>query len=375
MNVLVDGIVFGRQRSGGGISKVWEEYLRRLPDHGIKIRLVIPFRHTNHSLRRLLQQAEKYDLAQDYLYWPSRFFERVSVRSRILQWLYTDGSIDIFHSTYFSTIYDENIRRVVTVHDMIPELFQDVYQSKWNSFVIDGKRKVLENADRIVAVSYNTKKDLVRLYPWIAEDRIRVIHNGLTTYDSNAGITLETICDKYSISVSPRSYFLFVGRRANYKNFGLILDLLEDHPSCRDYTFLCVGGEDGRKLSLYLQERGLSQNFLFLGFVPDDELAVLYRNALALVYPSRYEGFGLPLLEAMASECPVICSDASCFPEVAGDAAFYFDPCSVDSLAEAITRALRSDRTKTIEQGLGNVARFSWEKSVRALLDLYESLA
>ena len=120
--------------------------------------------------------------------------------------------------------------------------------------------------------------------------------------------------------------------------------------------------------------KGLSRNFRFLGFVPDDELVTLYRNAIALIYPSLYEGFGLPILEAMVNECPVVCSNTSSLPEVAGEAAIYFNPYSTESLKEAIVELLRQDRKKVIEKGLENARRFSWEQSVKDLVNIYASL-
>ena len=374
IELFIDGMIFGRQRFGG-ISRVWEEFLQRLPEYGVGIKLLIPFRQANHSLRRLLQQKEKYDLIRDYLYWPKRFFERVPVRSKALGSVYVDDTVDIFHSTYLSTVYDRKIKKVVTIYDMIPELFQDIYRSKWNSWTIDIKSKVLENADRIVAISQNTKCDILRIYPWIPEERVSVIYCGPSESAYDINITLDTISEKHSISLSPEEYFMFVGQRSGYKNFQIILDLFESSTAYRDMLFLCVGGEDDRRLSSLLAKKGLSNNFALLSYVQDNELAVLYRNALALILPSRYEGFGFPIVEAMANECPVICSNSSCFPEIAGDAAFFFDPDSVESLQEAIAGLLRCDRNVIIERGLRNVTRFSWDESTKALMNLYMDLA
>ncbi len=373
MKIFVDGIIFGRQRFGG-ISKQWEEYLKRFPNYGVELKLLIPFGRVNQSLLRLLQQKEKYSIVQDYLYWPSRYFERVSVRSRILKWIYVDDSVDIFHSTYFSTVYSKKIKKVVTIHDMIPELFRNEYRSKWSSLVINTKKMVLENADKIIAVSHNTKKDILRFYPWIPEEKILVIYPA-TTYRNHASITFDSITEKYSVSAHPKEYFLFVGKRDGYKNFQLILGLLKNNKAYRDSLFLCVGGKSDERLLYLLRERGLFGNFIFLDFVEDNELVVLYQNALALVHPSKYEGFGLPIVEAMTNKCPVVCSNTSCLPEVAGDSAFYFDPSSTESLDEAITELLKCDKDEIIRKGLKNVARFSWERSTRILVDVYMSLS
>jgi glycosyltransferase involved in cell wall biosynthesis len=165
-----------------------------------------------------------------------------------------------------------------------------------------------------------------------------------------------------------------VGNREGYKNFDILLDLLDHTGAMGDSLFLCVGGEDPRRLRPKLEERGYGRNFLTCGYIEADRLSTLYRNAIALIYPSRYEGFGLPVLEAMANRCPVICSNTSSLPEVGGEAAFYFDPGLASSLADAIERLLRSDRNRVVREGLGNLGRFSWEASTQSLASLYAAL-
>jgi len=236
------------------------------------------------------------------------------------------------------------------------------------------KRQVMENADKIIAVSQSTKEDILRLYPWIPPERIAVIYNSVSLHDAVSGIPYELLAKKYALDVRPKEYFLHVGFRNGYKNFELILRLLEQDPSCRDWVFVCVGGEKDDIYPEIIATKGLSRNFRFLGFVPDEELVTLYRNAIALVYPSLYEGFGLPILEAMANECPVVCSNTSSLPEVAGEAAIYFNPYSTESLKEAVVELLRRDRKEVIEKGLENARKFSLDQSVKTLVDTYTGL-
>ncbi|MEM2045929.1 MAG: glycosyltransferase family 1 protein [Candidatus Bathyarchaeia archaeon] len=372
MKVFVDGIIFSRQRVGG-ISRMWEEYLKRLPHYGVAVKLLIPFYHHNSSLNRLLKQQKQLEILSDYFYWPLRYFGRVRVRSGILEW-YLDDSINIFHSTYFTTVFNGRIKKVVTIHDMIPEIFEVRSPNRWVHFLIDMKRRVMENADRIIAISYNTKRDILAIYPWIPEEKISVIYHGVSLPKFDANISYECLAEKYALDVKSGEYFLYIGLRGGYKNFELIIKLLEQDHSSRDWIFLCVGGEKNDLLPEIIAEKGLSRNFRFLRFVPDEELMILYRNAIALIYPSLYEGFGLPVLEAMANECPVICSSTSSLPEVAGEAAIFFDPYSVESLKEGIVELLRRDRNEIIAKGLENVKRFSWERSTKALVDIYASL-
>jgi glycosyltransferase involved in cell wall biosynthesis len=364
MKVFIDGLIFGRQQ-WGGISRMWEEYLLRLPDYLQELTLLAPFRHTNRSLSKILERGKLIHVKKDFCYWPARYFERIAVRSKLLNALYVDDTFDIFHSTYLSTVFKKNIKKVVTVYDMIPELFQR-HSSKghWVEKEIAKKEETLKNADCIIVISQNTGKDLLEFYPWIPEDKIRVNYLGFFDKHAEAG-SLEELMERFSLHLEKGNYYLYVGNRKGYKNFRL-LEALVERPEYRDAVFLCVGGEK--------MAGAVKSPFVFLEYADDEALAVLYRNAAALIVPSKYEGFGLPVLEAMANECPVVCSGVSSLPEVGGDAAFYFDPDSVDSLDDALRRLSKADRPTVIEKGKENTKRFSWERSTENLMDIYKSL-
>ena len=372
MNLLVDGIAFASQNLGG-VSRVWEEYLKRLPDYGFRIKLLIPFRHTNSSLARVLEHKERYDIVPDYFFWPKRFFGRVSVRSTLLS-AYLDSSVDVFQSTYLSTICSA-VPKVILIHDMIPELFPAFFPEKWIRSGIEMKRAAVESANHIVAVSQNTKNDLLKIYPAIRPEKVTVIPNGSSVALNRTGVAFDLLAKRHGLAgIPPRSYLLYVGSRNGHKNFGIILELLRNTSTFRDLRVLCAGGESLGSLPTLLADIGLSRNLIFLSAVSDEELSILYQNALALIYPSIYEGFGLPVLEAMTNRCPVICSNTSSLPEVGGDAAFYFTPSSFESLDATITQMMTTDRSDVIEKGLRNAARFSWDLSTRSLATVYESL-
>jgi glycosyltransferase involved in cell wall biosynthesis len=372
MRVFIDGIVFGRQIVGG-ISRTWEELLRRFPRHGIETDLLIPFRRKNYSLQRILEDEDNFHVHNDFFYWPSRYFERVGVRDGVIRTFYLKREDEIFHSTYFSTVYAKGVRKVVTINDMIPEVFQDHYRTRWTQFGIDAKRKVLENADAIVAISANTKKDLLRIYPWIPDRKITVIHLAVSTvfWTIESADTLS----RYGLEKLRGGYFLFVGSGEGYKNFRILVELVKSFPRFRDATFVCVGSRPSPSLQNMLASLGVKDRFMFLEGISDGELGTLYANALGFIYPSQYEGFGLPVLEAMANNCPVVCSGTSSFPEVAGDAAFYFDPDSVASLSSAIEEAMKCDRKVYVQRAQTNLKRFSWDRSTSELIKLYSSIA
>lgn len=383
MNLFIDGLIFARQQ-WGGISRMWEAYLDRLPQYVRDIRLLVPARHRNPSLTKILEQnatgcENRCKIIKDYFYWPVRFFERIPVRSRILDLLYVDGNVDIFHSTFHSTLPGNKTRKLVTIHDMIPELFQVKTGNPWIELEILKKKETLQRADTIISVSHHTKKDLLEIYPWLPEEKIRVIHHGLFREDRSipAGSFEETV-KRLPVTgnreIRPGGYYLYVGNRDGYKNFQLLIDLLTQSSASKDVLFVCVGGEDPAPLLPLLEEKKIKHNFIFTGYADDGELSMLYRNATALVFPSKYEGFGLPVLEAMVNECPVVCSNVSSLPEVGGDAATYFDPDSVDSLQEALDSISKTNRDTLIKKGLENTKRFSWDRSTEKLVEIYHSL-
>jgi glycosyltransferase involved in cell wall biosynthesis len=231
----------------------------------------------------------------------------------------------------------------------------------------------LENADAIVAISANTKKDLLRIYPWIPDRKITVIHLAVSTvfWTIESADTLS----RYGLEKLRGGYFLFVGSGEGYKNFRILVELVKSFPRFRDATFVCVGSRPSPSLQNMLASLGVKDRFMFLEGISDGELGTLYANALGFIYPSQYEGFGLPVLEAMANNCPVVCSGTSSFPEVAGDAAFYFDPDSVASLSSAIEEAMKCDRKVYVQRAQTNLKRFSWDRSTSELIKLYSSIA
>ena len=372
MNVFVDGIIFARQRHGG-VSTVWREYLRRLPNYGVTVQLLLPRQHGSAALSALLEDRQRYHVIRDYFCWPRRIFERAAVRSAVVR-RHLDASARVFQSTYFSTVYGTSIPKVVMLYDMILERQEREPEQRWAEWGIAIKRAALHNADHIVAISQSTRRDLLETYPAISAGKVTVIPLAAEAPERHTRVSFPDVIRKCGLDLAAGSYLLYVGARHGYKNYQIIVDLLRHRRGSRELRVLCVGGESHQRDLAALRALGLERNVLFVEFVGDDELSVLYRNALALIYPSRYEGFGLPVLEAMAEGCPVVCSEAASLPEVGGDAALYFAPESVESLESALTRLLSTARDEIVQRGLRNAARFSWDRSTRALVDLYRGL-
>jgi mannosyltransferase len=372
LSLFIDGIIFG-ERVFGGVARIWEAIIPRLAEREIPLTLLFPARK-HHPLEALPHQHESTRIIYDHFYWPKRFFGDSRFRSSLLTNLYHASDAKIFHTSYFTTLHSPGTRKFVTVYDLIYEIYESRAPSKWVRQVLENKRNAIESADQIICISESTKRDLLRLYSPSLEPKVAVIYSGVAPFSGKGPIRpFRDLADRNGLILRGNDYFLVVGGLDGYKNFKLILDLLDQKPADRDYRFLSVGA--GKNSSVREEAlRKYPANFVFLDFVPNEDLAVLYQNAIGLVYSSLYEGFGLPVIEAMQNLCPVACSNSSSLPEAGGEAAIYFDPRSTDELHHALIRLATCDRLQVTEKGLLQSRKFSWEKTVDDLLNLYKSM-
>jgi glycosyltransferase involved in cell wall biosynthesis len=277
---------------------------------------------------------------------------------------------DIAHPTYYTLLSQREVGQyrcpvVITVWDMIHELFPELYP---NSEFVARKRRAIEAADAILCISENTKQDLLSRYP---VDEAKVL---VTYLAANLAATPVT-----SAQPTPsRPYFLYVGARTGYKNFHGLLSAFAVAATIATETILCVVGprfsDDEDQL---IDEFGLSGKVENYGAVSDSQLATLYQRSLALVYPSLYEGFGIPPLEAMQCGTLVIAANRSSIPEVVGDAGLLFDPDERDDLTDILVHVARHPEARQpfIERGHSRLRKFTWDKTVRDTVEVYRSLA
>ena len=276
------------------------------------------------------------------------------------------GDYDVFHPTYYSPYFLEYCRKpfVLTVHDMIHERFPE-YFPPWDH-TAEEKKLLCSRADRILAVSGRTKSDLVELLG-VPSEKITVVYHG-SSMDSR----------KQSPVRVPGRYLLFVGKREAYKNFSLLAEAAAElMAKDRELFLVCAGGGPLTAAeTAELQRLGLRERVVWTS-VSDSVLAYLYSNALCFIFPSAYEGFGIPILEAFSCACPVVLSDASCFPEVAGDAALYFSSGNKESLAASLSRVVleRELRESLKDRGAARLREFSWGKCAAEVRKVYCELA
>lgn len=279
------------------------------------------------------------------------------------------NKFDVLHTTFYDpyTITHNKRPHVVTVYDMTPELYPEYYSGTLYSCLISkkwiqGKKELVLQADKIIAISENTKKDLVEIYN-IPSEKVKVIYLGYNK--------LPNPCER----LIPEPYILYVGLRDKYKNFKAFVDGIKPILKKEKIKALCIGGGAFTKKEVaFFKENNLEDYFIQMP-VNESGIASAYKHALCFVFPSEYEGFGLPILEAFSCECPVILNNTSCFPEIAKDAALYFNNNNLEEMRSAIKIVLDSAIEKKIllEKAQKQLECFSWTSTARQVYDLYKS--
>jgi glycosyltransferase involved in cell wall biosynthesis len=277
---------------------------------------------------------------------------------------------DVLHETYFTSpesVWGRDVPRVITVHDMIHEKFPDYFSSRDRTSV--RKLQAVERADHIICVSNNTRNDLLEI-SGVPPTKVSVVHHG---YERKS---LPQVSPGFS---GQAPYILYVGLRGGYKNFSGLLGAYAANSFLKgQFRLVCFGGGKFRRSELgYIKSLGLEPGCVDWVGGSDEELTAYYAHAAAFVYPSLYEGFGMPLLEAMDAGCPVVCSNTGSIPEVAEDAAEFFDPMSIESISLALQRVVSSDArsVQLRNNGYRRLADFSWESCAERTLAAYHSVA
>jgi glycosyltransferase involved in cell wall biosynthesis len=281
-------------------------------------------------------------------------------------------NISLLYSTVPEGILFPFVNQVITVHDLIPLKFPESLQkpSHYYRYVLP---VLLKNTQAVICDSESTRKDLLA-HCEVCDKRVYVVHVG---HSSKKFHPLEKgiIKKKYGIT----EYLLYVGDLRPYKNLERSIEAFGSL-NLKDIKFVIVGKKDPRfypALERKVNELSLKEKVLFMGYVPDEDLPSFYSEAVALVHPSLYEGFGLPLLEAMACGCPIVTSNLSSMPEVCGDAAYYVDPYSTDAIAEGMFHVTTRPQLgeSLVRRGFERVKHFSWEKTASEVLKVLKQVS
>jgi glycosyltransferase involved in cell wall biosynthesis len=381
MKLLYDHQIFTWQNYGG-ISRYFCELMSQFTlDPRIDFSLALRYSQNEHLQQN--PQVNRFWTQRNDFFSDSRFFSELQkkIHVNVLNHIFNNQresvkrlkaqEFDLFHPTYYDPFFLKHLGNkpyVLTIFDMIHEIFPDTFEK--NDLTRNRKKILAENAKQIIAISGNTKKDIIK-YLDVPEDKIQVIYLA----DTLSRIKNADSSNVPSSITVPEKYLLFVGNRPGYKNFTFLLEAL--FPVLKkneNLHIICAGGGD-----FSAAEKNLMQKMNMVTRVhhyPADNatLLYLYKNAYAFVFPSLYEGFGIPVLEAFSCGCPTVLSNTSSLPEVGGDAALYFDPVDRTSLTNAVERILSDEnmREDLIKKGCSRSKLFSWEKTSAMTKKVYE---
>lgn len=367
MRIAFDHQTFVLQ-SYGGISRYFARLARGLLDLDQQVRIFAPL-HRNMYLSTLPIETVSGRHIHRYPPKTRRFilaYNHFRSGSAIAKW-----KPDLVHETYFSKRRSTPIacRTVITVYDMVHELFPNAFAA--NDDTAANKRIAIDRADHVICISENTRSDLMRLYGTSA-GKVSVVHLGFDQLAPPEEV-------KQPAALAGKPFLLYVGERSrSYKNFiGFLKAVASSSRLLGDFDIVAFGEPQFSASELKaISTLGFGEHQVRQQSGSDALLGGFYSSARALVYPSLYEGFGIPPLEAMAHQCPVISSNTSSMPEVIGGAGAFFDPRNIDDMRQVIESVVYSDSRIGVLRQLGSerLNAFSWKKCTRETLDIYKSL-
>jgi glycosyltransferase involved in cell wall biosynthesis len=388
MKILYDHQMFYRQNYGG-VSRYYCELMNQFSrDPGISFILSLRYVQ-NDNLEQFPQLNQYWSNRYNFLY-DNRLisFMQEKIRFNALNFglnyiinnqgesvrLLKKQDFDVFHPTYYEPYFLKFLQKkpyVITVYDMIHELFPQYF--KPGDHTRTWKKNLIENAGAVITISENTKQDILK-FNTIDPDLVQVIHLGNPLDNRNNPSRMSPNSDPI---VPKKPYLLFVGGRGAYKNFDFFIEsITEILYKNEELQVICAGSLPfSPKERKSLEKMNIAHKVHYVK-INDAILKNLYKNARAFVFPSLYEGFGLPVLEAFSSGCPVILCNSSSFPEIGGDAAMYFEPHNRESIVDAVEKVLFNERYREelIKKGSDRLKLFSWEKTASSTKKVYDTL-
>lgn len=384
MKIAYDFQVFTMQKYGG-ISRYFADLINYFNQNNEEV--LLPFKYSNNEyLKELKEYKNMITFGKDksldeflpgkrfrgkgrlYRFY-KKFFDIDSTdlnRKASIEAL-KKGDFDVYHPTYYEPYFLDYIGNkpyVLTVYDLTHEIYPEYFDIP----AITPKRKkiLIEKASKVIAISENTKQDIVKHYGTDSE-KIEVVY-------LSSNLNFEKTEE---INNVPDKFILFVGNRNIYKNFYFFIrvaaGILNEDKSLK--VVCCGGGNFNIDEELLFESLGISDRIHYFN-ASNSNLVNLYKKALVFVFPSLYEGFGIPLLEAFSCNCPVVCSNTSSLPEIALDGAKYFDPKDYQSMKETIKNVVYNEslRQELISKGAERLKDFSIEKTAKKTLEVYKSV-
>jgi glycosyltransferase involved in cell wall biosynthesis len=362
IKILFDHEIFSEQRFGG-ISRYFANLKSEISkDKNFKIDIAVLY-SKNYYIRNFNQllnnSVGRWFLRKDT--------KRYRWNKKYSKYLLKKADYDIFHATYYDTYSLKYINKplVITIHDMIHENNPEMFVN--STEIISQKKHMMDASHAIIAISNFTKNEILKFYPQF-EPKISVVYHGLPEEMSTG--------EKVDI-INESKYILYVGQRGHYKNFSILAaaltPLLKNE---KDLKLLCAGGgkfsTDEQDM---LNQYGINKHCLQID-ANDETLKDLYQQALVFAYPSSQEGFGLPMLEAFKNNCPIVCSNVSCLPEIGGEAVQYFNPEEESSILSAVEQVILNATyaQELIIKGQERLSHFTMEECILNTKNVYKKV-
>jgi glycosyltransferase involved in cell wall biosynthesis len=345
LTILIDGVFFQMYKTG--IARVWRSLLEEWAENGFAKHIIV--------LDRVGTSPKIPGIR--YCTLPAYDYSKTDADREMLQQVCDEKGADLFISTYYTTPL--STPSVFMAYDMIPEVLgANINEPMWQE-----KHYAISHASAYISISQNTARDLIQFFPDISSELVRVAHCGVSSIFSPASKEdINRFKTKYGIS---KPYFISVGGGSDYKNIRLFFQAFGQLASKQGFEIVCTGSGVLLEEEFRAYTSGTVIHKLLLN---DEDLRLAYSGAIALVYPSKYEGFGLPILEAITCGCPVITCPNSSLPEVAGEAALYVNDDDVDGLANALCEVQKPKiRNSLIGAGLEQAKKFSWSKMAKTV--------
>jgi glycosyltransferase involved in cell wall biosynthesis len=369
-SILIDGIIFQNQMKGG-VSRIYQEILPRICDldNSISIELFT----TGSTLQSLPSHPNIHEFSFPNIrkfFRPKRIFHTISqeIINYLIHKRYINYKKSIWHSSYYTNLTDWKGPTIVTVHDMIYERYPDLFSKQYDNKFRVQKRKCILQADTIICDSESTQMD-VEMFLGVESHKCTVIHLA----SSQIFKVLEQV-NKHLPDTPFEPFILFIGNRYHYKNFELLVQAFSNWKYRNQVIMIVVSNEPWTNTEIDLFRTRSIINRIFLISNPDDyELCRLYNKASALIFPSLYEGFGIPLIEAMKCGCPIVASNIPSTIEIARNAPIYFDPLDMEQLIDALNQALEDGRlSDKVNIGHQVAKEYTWDITAQKTLEVYQ---
>ena len=364
MKVLYDFQAFSYQ-DYGGVSRYYYELITRIKKANIIAELNIEYSNNVNLTKELNNHYSPF--------FPSINFKGKRRLQNEANQFFTlkkikDNKFDLFHATYYDTYFLKSLKKplVSTFYDLIHEKYGNNYKELvHNKKLIEQKKSIAQNASLILAISETTKNDLIDIFN-INPTKIVV------TYLASP---IQTLQESTKYLRSP--YLLFVGNRSMYKNFNIMLEAIAQVLHSNNLYLICAGGGSfNNDEQILIKKHGLQARVNNVKIFNDNALINFYKNAKAFIFPSLYEGFGLPLLEAFSCGCPVLSSNTGSLPEIGGDACIYFNPLDQNDIENSVNSVINNTHIaeSLINKGYERLKEFSWERTAEKTINAYKLL-